>query len=261
MSDEQLLPEIDVVTAPYQDVAQDDGQVSPVAVFKRLFNRVTVRFGAYALSFARGESIRRSKDWTGMCLNFVRTCFNIAPLYASAYAAWTHAQHRHVGDRTPPVGVPLFWKGGSHGYGHIALSAGNGLCWSSDVRRTGYVDLVKISSIETAWGQEYLGWSEDLNGVRIYTPTDDGGPRGPWPFNSRDKLGPFNSRHPRYSWHDGSRVGETAALVLWQTEVHARPTGHWDDDTRRRTVAWQKQVGLPVTGYPGKAEWLIGTRR
>jgi hypothetical protein len=48
---------------------------------------------------------------TGMCLKFVRTCYNVPPQYATAAIAWSKTKYRHTS--TPPKGVPVWWTGGS----------------------------------------------------------------------------------------------------------------------------------------------------
>src|SRR5262245_4043609 len=103
----------------------------------------------------------------GMCLKYVRTWLGIAPKEATAYEAWLHAQHRHPGDRTPPNAAPMFFKG-RPAAGHITLGLViNGKQRSTDWPRSGIVSSARISEIERAWGQEYLGWTEDLNGIWI----------------------------------------------------------------------------------------------
>lgn len=121
-----------------------------------------------AVAWAVKEHLTPSRDWTGMCLMFVRTCFGVAALYPSAGVAWQHTTRRHT--TTPPPGVPVWWTGGRSGYGHVAISAGSGYVWSTDAVRRGKVDRVSIGSITRNWGLSYQGWSEDINDVRVYTP-------------------------------------------------------------------------------------------
>ena len=61
----------------------------------------------------------------------------------------------------------MWWIGGSSGHGHVALSAGNGMCWSGDIRRGGYFDLVPIAEIGRRWGLQFVGWTRDINGVTV----------------------------------------------------------------------------------------------
>lgn len=127
--------------------------------------------GAAALAEARKQSESGAAGWHDLCLKFVRTCFGVNAQQPTAYAAWTaNLKPRDLthGWYNPPAGVPVFWQGGSSGAGHIAISDGKGNCWSSDIRRTGKVDLVPITEIHAKWGLKFLGWSEVLNGVRIF---------------------------------------------------------------------------------------------
>ncbi|HEY9409317.1 MAG TPA: hypothetical protein VIQ30_22710 [Pseudonocardia sp.] len=110
---------------------------------------------------------------TAMCLKFVRSCFDIAAVYRSAAIAWAAAQHRHPGDRNPPPGVPMWWTGGASGHGHVAISLGGGRFRSTDVPRSGRVG---NSSLDTfTWPHRYVGWSEDINGVRVFQALPDTG--------------------------------------------------------------------------------------
>jgi hypothetical protein len=105
---------------------------------------------------------------TGMCLKFVRTCYKVPPQYATAAIAWSKTKYRHGG--TPPKGVPVWWTGGSRGFGHVAISAGGGFVISSDTGGRGRVGRTSIAHITKAWGQTYRGWTEDINKVRVYSP-------------------------------------------------------------------------------------------
>jgi hypothetical protein len=41
---------------------------------------------------------------------------------------------------------------------------------STDFPYTGHIAKGRLSDIAADWGLNYLGWTEDLEGVRIYTP-------------------------------------------------------------------------------------------
>lgn len=100
-----------------------------------------------------------------MCLRYVRAeAWQIGGLYGSAIDAWYGARHRHPGDRNPPLGAPMFYAGGR--YGHIVINTG---AWmrSTDCYLTGQVSEAPIDWPVTHWGQTYLGWTEDLNGVEL----------------------------------------------------------------------------------------------
>lgn len=44
------------------------------------------------------------------------------------------------------------------------------MCYSSDVGGKGKIGRIGIQALAKAWGITLLGWTEDLNGVRVYTP-------------------------------------------------------------------------------------------
>lgn len=126
---------------------------------------------AHPIQIARERSHSRTPTSEyGMCLREVRECFGVGPGAADAAEAWANAKHKHP-ETNPamiPRGVPVFWTGGSHGHGHIAISTGTGKVWSTDIIRPGYFDKVPLTEIHARWGLTLVGWTEDLNGVRVH---------------------------------------------------------------------------------------------
>lgn len=102
------------------------------------------------------------------CLVFVRSCLGLAPKYGTAMAEWLAAPvaHRHTW-YVPPVGVPVHFAT-SNSAGHVALSAGGGLIYTTDYPHAGQVSLVHITTLESAWGAKYLGWLDTCEGVTVY---------------------------------------------------------------------------------------------
>lgn len=115
-----------------------------------------------------GEAVANANSYhsyaSGYCLQWVRIDWEIGSLYASAIDAWNGAKYRHPGDRNPPKGAPLFYRGGN--YGHIVIAKEDGMR-STDCTYSGHVDNAAINWPEIHWGHEYLGWTEDLNGIRL----------------------------------------------------------------------------------------------
>ena len=119
-----------------------------------------------AIAAARKQSHDGPQFGVGECLMRVRMCYGIPAQQHDAAAAWRAAKVKHT--RTPaPRGYPVFWTGGSHGYGHIAIATGDGNVWSTDIRRPGFFDLCPITEINARWGLTYAGWAEDVNGVAV----------------------------------------------------------------------------------------------
>lgn len=134
------------------------------------------RNAAQALAWARNQHDDGGREWGGLCLKFVRSCYDIDPFYPSAAAAWEGARlkHRETDGSKVPRGVPYFWTGGSQGFGHIVLSAGGGMCWSNDISSSGGISLAPILEITTRWRQTARGWTEDLNNARIWDRPEPG---------------------------------------------------------------------------------------
>lgn len=103
----------------------------------------------------------------GYCLKWCRLRADIPSLYPDAATAWKYAHHRHKGDREPPRGAMVFWLGGSHGYGHIAVAVGNGKVRSTDAGGAGRVATVDVGWVEANWGLPFAGWSDNVNDVVI----------------------------------------------------------------------------------------------
>ena len=149
----------------------------------------TIRSAAQAVSFANGV-----KSYAiAMCLRFVRDVFSPGKNYfiPDADVGWQRATQKEYSPN-PPAGAPVYWQSGVHG--HIAVSAGNGNCISTDWPRKGSVGLVSITTLTRAWGMTYRGWSRDFAGdpirglekspvpahVQAAVPVLQRGSTGPW---------------------------------------------------------------------------------
>jgi TP901 family phage tail tape measure protein len=106
--------------------------------------------------------------WYALCQKFVRMALGAGPGFGSAIAAWNGAKYKHgiANPSAVPAGVPVYWSGGK--YGHVALSTGNGRIISTDYPKRGYIGTGTISSLTSEWHKKLLGWTEDINGKRIY---------------------------------------------------------------------------------------------
>jgi hypothetical protein len=147
------------VAERFQHPIEHSGLI-PSRAHTRVIDRVAILRASRAVG-ARGV-------WRHLCLGFVRTRFGLPKVESSAIEAWRLAQHKHRYDRHPPAGVPVFWSGGSRGHGHVAVSLGHGMIVSTDIPYTGHVARTYLSAPGRRWGLRYLGWTEDLEGVRIY---------------------------------------------------------------------------------------------
>jgi hypothetical protein len=117
----------------------------------------------------------------GMCLWYTQEWLESPHAYPDATTQWKNAQHRHAGDKNPPKGAPVFWTGGSKGYGHAAISLGGGRIRTIDCTYGGVTNDADINWPGNSWGLPYAGWSEDIGGVDVPwlragggKPTDEG---------------------------------------------------------------------------------------
>lgn len=125
---------------------------------------------------AQGWSTNGSPFSVNECLKFVRSAYGLNSSSTSAYASFKEAQKAgaiHKGDLNPLPNMPVYWSGGRNGFGHVALSAGNGQVWTTDFNGTAWVDdgsihLVSIADLnKSAPSLHYEGWSEGLGKVPV----------------------------------------------------------------------------------------------
>ena len=152
--------------------------------------------------YNREEAALRAEKATtfgvGMCQLWTREIFG-APSAgdrdrdgdADALDGWLSepSAHRHPEDRNPPRGVPVSFNGGSRGFGHRAVSLGNGKIRSTDMSGSYYtpgrIGTCTIADIEKAMGVRYLGWSNTITGQVIPMPPP---PAPPKPKVTRGKV-------------------------------------------------------------------------
>jgi hypothetical protein len=118
---------------------------------------------AQALATARAK-VGHAND-RGMCLREIRGLYGIPGGISDASAAWSNALGKHTG--TPPPGAPVFWTGGSHGHGHIAIMDHGGYIISTDAPNSGRWGRVPLAWPGQRWGVHLQGWAEGWNHVRI----------------------------------------------------------------------------------------------
>lgn len=171
-----LTPVVPPVAPPVNPI------VHPVAAVKDLLRLKgnTNAHAAEALKFEKGQNASGAASWKDECAKLVRTGYGISAsawgkTKTTAAGAWgaVPKADRH-GWYNPPVGVPVFWTGGSTGAGHVALADGQGNVWTNDFGPNGYVGdgrvrLVPISSIvKHDSALKYVGWSNSYLGARVY---------------------------------------------------------------------------------------------
>ena len=101
-------------------------------------------------------------DWQGHCAHSVAAAHGRSASNWNAVDGWfkTPAKYRHSGKKakTAPRGALVFWSGGSHGYGHVAVANGRGKVWGVDLPDNGRIGLVPTDEVARRWGLKFLGW-------------------------------------------------------------------------------------------------------
>lgn len=115
----------------------------------------------------------------GYCLQQCRIWAGINSMYPDAATAWRNTNDRHPGNKDAPRGSAVYWTGGSHGYGHIAISLGGGNVRSTDAGGSGIVATRNIDWFTANWGLPYAGWAWDINEATIVHDQPEPEPKPP----------------------------------------------------------------------------------
>jgi len=204
------------------------------------------RTGNDAIAWAR-DHMRWSE---GYCLQWVRSCFDVGSRDPDAATAWRNAFGRHPvnsGDHCPRA-VPIYWTGGSRGYGHIALSVGNGNCISTDAGGSGVCAKVSIDGLTRAWGQNFMGWAESVNGVRVFQAK----PKPPAPGWERVRVSVLRPGHKNKDIEVVKRrliqkVGNDYHMDMNEPQL-------WGPAVTKTYAKWQRRLGYSghdANGLPG----------
>lgn len=100
----------------------------------------------------------------GLCLAYVEDVFKTPHTYYNATEGWEKAQFKHTDQPPPSISVPIWFSWQVDG--HVAVWA-NGTIYSTTAQ--GVRTFVSIPALMAyiGGGITYLGWSEDLENVRI----------------------------------------------------------------------------------------------
>ncbi len=122
-----------------------------------------------------------TSEKAGLCLQFTENSFGVPNLYDNAWKAWEATQYKHT-DRDFPAGVAVpvwfdwsgnvMWDDGfvRYGrYGHAAVRAADGRIHSAPGEGVGSQTFDDVDALTRYFGggMTYVGWSEDIAGVRV----------------------------------------------------------------------------------------------
>jgi len=220
------------------------------------------------LAWLRNQCTSPSQSWYRLCLALVRTARGVDPMYASALQAWNGATDKHPLTTSAnwskvPVGAPIFYR--SSTYGHIVTFAGvtsaGPLCYTNDVAGPGKVSMVSPLWFVSHWRQPILGWTGDLNGVKLNLTAPK--PIKPQPANTVSlsdaikaaKLDPSRpgQTHTAGSGSDVLLIEKALASKNLLSTAHV--DGHYGTTTIDAYKKWQRRlgfVGKDADGIPGK---------
>lgn len=131
--------------------------------------------GTKGVEAAKAREASGASLGAGTCLKTVRIDYGITKTIPDATASWhsVPSKYQHTWYNAP-YGTPVFWTGGSTGAGHVAIADGLGNVYSTDFGSNGYIGDGKTRLIPTGAvsahdkALKYAGWSEFLNGTRVY---------------------------------------------------------------------------------------------
>lgn len=121
----------------------------------------------------------------GWCLAYGENLFRTPHLYNTAWEAWTKTRFKHTDPHMPNAPVPVWFSyfSGGVNYGHVVgWVPGKGFFSSPWQRGTTHAVLGTIAQIERIYGVKYVGWSEDIAGVRVAAPIPKPAPVAPKPI-------------------------------------------------------------------------------
>jgi cell wall-associated NlpC family hydrolase len=107
----------------------------------------------------------------GLCANWVWKACRIpltnSPDARAAYDKAKRAGYINTNDN-PPRGAIVWWTGGSHGHGHVAISLGNRRIVTTDAYSKGVkTGEHSLGWVHQEWGLKYAGWSWSFAATKL----------------------------------------------------------------------------------------------
>lgn len=210
-------------------------------------------------------------DYPGMCLRFAQSFFGAPARHRSAWHAWQAQKHRH-GPEVPWPNVPvLLWfehwgnyddglgpydgrPPGSRGnWGHVAIYVPGDAIYTSPLSgwQAGQERYANIAQMAAQMNLVYVGFSEDINGLRVAKPVTSPAPipePEPEPFQEGDEM----SKPLIAQKLDGGTLNTLGVII--------EPDGSVNHLTLHQWEFWRDRVGcVPVEcKNPGHWEYLMG---
>lgn len=140
-------------------------------------------------------------DNAGMCLRFTQSVWSAPVKHPNAWQAWEATQYKHgVQESLPNVSAILWfshfatYQGKYDNWGHVVTYVPSKGFLSSPATGNGQLWLSSISEVEKTFNAKYVGWSEDINGLRVLSPANP-------PIERKKKMLSFIATDPNGAWY------------------------------------------------------------
>lgn len=144
------------------------------------------------------------QDYAGFCLRFTQSVYSAPARYRSAWEAWNATELKHSpAESIPYVSVPVWFSHyGTYGqpptyenWGHVVAYLPGAGYLSSPGEGYGQELFRSIEEVEARFNAEYVGWSEDINGLRVAQVSSE--PPTPNPSNIKDTKNMMLAHKPQ----------------------------------------------------------------
>jgi hypothetical protein len=203
----------------------------------------------------------------GWCLRFTERSFGVPLIYPTAWAAWQATQYKHQ-DRNFPDGVtvPVWfdWWGnpgnnqGVQQYGHAAYRTPDGKIHSAPGMGTGQATFGSVDELTNYFrhGMTYVGWSEDIAGVKVISLEGDESMDEEYYMDALCLR--FLGRLPLKEEYD-TQLGKVSIkdYIKWLDNNPSRPIWDATCNIGRKAVAedWEKKLStVAATAVDPKAQ-------
>lgn len=122
------------------------------------------------------------QDEAGYCLRFTTSVFGAPRYNPTAWSAWLETKFKHGTNETfPEVAVPVWFEhwgdydgsGQQKNWGHVVTRIPSRGYLSSPGSGYGQLWLDSLGAVERYFNCKYVGWSEDINGLRVAEVGDE----------------------------------------------------------------------------------------
>ena len=116
------------------------------------------------------------ESYPGLCLSMQQKVWGAPVRYRTAWEAWNHTEFKHLDSDLPAdISVPIWFDHwGTYGeppiygqYGHVATHVPGRGVLSNPARGLGQKWYPSIEACAKDCNATYVGWSEDINSVRV----------------------------------------------------------------------------------------------